>query len=64
MALDNSASHSSHILIGQFKRKPPESWRKDVKKLSQSNKKLKSGGYGLARMTASVTYLNAGSSGS
>ena len=25
MALDNSASSSSRILIGQFKRKPPES---------------------------------------
>ena len=30
MALDNSASHRSHTLIGQLKRKPSESCQKDV----------------------------------
>ena len=37
MALDNSASHSSPILIGQRKRKPRESCQKDATKLSQTN---------------------------
>ena len=36
--LDNSASTSSHVLIGQFKRKPPESCQKDVSKLSKLTK--------------------------
>ena len=35
MALDNSASPSSRILIGQCKRKPPESCQKVVTKLSK-----------------------------
>ena len=38
MALDNSASPSSHILIGQFKRKPPECCQKDFTKLSKTKK--------------------------
>lgn len=40
MALDNSASHSSCIRIGQLKWRPLESCLKDDKQLSQSNKKL------------------------
>ena len=39
MALENSASPSSCILIDLFKRKPPESCLKDVAKLSKTNKK-------------------------
>ena len=38
--LVNLAFHSPHILIGQFKRKPPESCQNDVTKLSQTNQKL------------------------
>ena len=40
MVLDNSASHSSQILIGQLKWKPSESCLKEVKKLSQTITKL------------------------
>ena len=40
MALENSTSYRSHILIGQFKGKQQESCQKDVTKLSQTNQKL------------------------
>ena len=41
MTLENSASLSSRVLIGQFKWKPPRSClKKDVTKLSKTNQKL------------------------
>ena len=51
MTLDNSASHSSPILIGQLKQKPTESCQKDVIKLSQTKRKLCSSGDGTTRST-------------
>ena len=38
MTLDNSTSPSSRILIGQFKRKPPESCEEDVTQVSKTKK--------------------------
>ena len=39
LAFDKPASHSSCVLIGQSKRKPPESCQKRATQLSQTNKK-------------------------
>ena len=59
MVRDNSAAHSYRILIGQLKRKSPESYQNNVKKLTQTNQKLCPGGNGTMHSTVSGQHASA-----